>query len=118
MLYLPVRGKPKARPRVVDKHAYMPDDYMAFKGKVDSEMRIRGMIPREMVTGPLSLDAVFGTDGMWFQLRPVPGHVRAVHVQADVDNLLGGLMDALQDATVYEDDKQIVEVHGWIDRRE
>ncbi len=117
MLFLPIRGKPKARPRVVKGNTYMPANYTAFKEKISIEMLDRGLIPSIPHAGPLSLEAIFGTDGMWFQLRPVPGHERAKHMKADVDNLLGGLMDALQDATVLEDDKQIIEVHGWIDRR-
>ncbi len=118
MLYLPVRAKPKARPRVTVNGTFMPADYTQYKRLIDSELRIRGLIPRKQEEGPLSLEVIFGSEGMWFQLRPVSGHVRAMHVEADVDNLVGGLMDALQDATVFKDDKQVIEVHAWIDDRE
>jgi len=63
------------------------------------------------------LDVVFGTDYIDFQLYPMVDHVRPKHVRADLDNLAGGLMDALQDAETIKNDELIRELHIWIPKR-
>lgn len=116
MLYLPLRGAPKPRPRLGKGHTHNPAEYTAWKAEVVKELHAMRLTNQD-IAGALSLELVFGTDGMWVQLRPIKGFERAKHVQADVDNLSGGIMDAMTDANVYGDDAQVVELHTWIDRR-
>ena len=118
MLYLPVRGKPKARPRVgVGNKPFMPPKYMAWKQELAAELERLGLTSLQL-SNSMSLDVVFGTDGMWIQLRELRDFKRAKHVRADIDNLIGGLMDGMQDAGVIENDDLIVETHGWIQPRQ
>jgi len=118
MLWLPVRGKPKARPRVgVNNKPFMPAKYMAWKEELGHELQRHGLTDLQL-DNSMSLEVVFGTEGMWIQLRPVPEFTRPKHVRADIDNLIGGLMDGLQDAGVIANDDKIVEVHGWLQRRQ
>ena len=118
MLYLPIRGKPKARPRVgVNNRPFMPKKYMAWKEQLGDELRRQGLSSLEL-SNSMSLEVVFGTDAMWIQLRELKNFQRAKHVTADIDNLMGGLMDGLQDAGVIADDRLIVESHGWIQDRQ
>jgi len=67
---------------------------------------------------PLRLEAGFGTDYIDFQLFPLDAdHQRPKWVTADIDNLVGGFMDALQDHGLIANDKLIVEAELWIPTR-
>ena len=117
MLWLPIRGKPKARPRVgVNNKPFMPPKYMAWKKELAAELELQGLASLHL-SNSMSLEVIFATEGMWVQLREIKNFQRATHVRADVDNLIGGLMDGLQDAGVIENDELIVEVHGWLEQR-
>jgi len=95
----------------------MPAKYMAWKEQLGNELRRLGLSSLEL-SNSMSLEVVFGSDAMWVQLRELKDFRRAKHVTADIDNLMGGLMDGLQDAGVIADDKFIVESHGWIQNRQ
>ena len=106
---LPIRGMPKARPvfNTKTKNVYMPADYEAWKSRVQEQLAIQGVKAHNLDV-PMRLEAMFGTDYIEFQLFPEPWHQRAKHVKADIDNLSGGLMDALEQGNIIDNDKLII----------
>lgn len=115
MLRLPLRGKPKPRPRVTKRGTYNDPEYTKWKYRIADELKTLGVT--NQIIAPVRLDAMFGTDYIDFQLYPLVDHVRPKHVRADVDNLAGGLMDALQDAGTITNDELVRELHIWIPER-
>ncbi len=115
MLRLNVRGKPKPRPRADKGQVHNPPDYTAWKHEVAHELAALNI--QNQIAVPVRLDVVFGTDYIDFQLYPMVDHVRSKHVRADLDNLAGGLMDALQDAGTIKNDELVRELHIWIPKR-
>lgn len=111
MIRIPLRGKPKPRPRVTSNGTYMPPDYMEWKKSVFDELLAQGLPQAGKIEGNLKLIVRFGSDFMDLQLFKLD-EVRAKHVRADVDNLVGGIMDALQDAGIIVNDAQIVAVEA------
>ena len=104
---LPMRGMPKKRPQVTKNGTFMPKKYTDWKHEVSDALVDQGIFS-PYFQEPMSLKAVFGEDYIEFQLFPMPGHHRAKHVTADIDNLAGGLMDALEQGQVIENDKLII----------
>ena len=120
LLRIPMRGKPKPRPkfdsRGVSGRTYNPDEYTTWKELISVELSRMGLHPQYLDV-PVRLEAGFGTDYIDFQLFPLAPHRRPKHVTADIDNLAGGLMDALQDHGLIANDKLIVEAELWIPNR-
>jgi Holliday junction resolvase RusA-like endonuclease len=112
---LPIIGMPKARPKFnsVTRQVYMPEDYTQWKHGVSDALVDQG-IHAPYHEDPMKLKAVFGEDYIEFQLFPVEGHRRAKHVTADIDNLAGGLMDALEQGQVIKNDKLIVRLDARV----
>lgn len=114
-LWIPVRAVPKERPQVGSKGAYYSDRYVEFRRSVGMALATT----RTLASGidfPVSLECSFGSDGFHMQLRRIvswqSGEVRRpTHVRGDIDNMMGGVMDALQDHGVLADDKWILETH-------
>lgn len=109
MIRIPMRAVPKARPRVTKRGTFMPKEYVQWKkdfGKVLAVLRV----PADSYEGNLALEIIFDTDEMWVQLVPIndvkPKHLRRI----DIDNAIGAVMDAFQEANVIADDKQIVQL--------
>ena len=90
---IPMRGKPKQRPRVAGKRAYMTKEYTAWK--LDLKNRLLAKRARR-VKGAVELDIQFMFRG---------GRI------GDIDNLAGGVMDAAN-GILYRDDKQVVELRA------
>ena len=110
-----MRGMPKKRPVVTKNGTYMPKDYTDWKQQIAEELgAMSNLLDIEM---PVALEVVFGEDYIEFQLFPMEGHQRAKHVTADIDNLVGGLMDALEQGGVIANDKQIVRIKAWVASR-
>lgn len=69
------------------------------------------------IDGPVALIARFMSDSIELAIQPLHGR-RAKYVRGDVDNLVGGLMDALQSYRLegqeipglIENDRQVVEI--------
>ena len=77
----------------------------------------KGLTRGAPLTMPLRLDVNFGKDFTEWQLYPVPFE-RPTGIRGDLDNLLGGFMETLQDAGVIENDSQIIQVRSqlWRDQ--
>ena len=109
-LSLPWKGKPKPRPRVTQggQHTYMDKDYVEWKENVGEVVAAAGV---GVLSGPLSLMVKFYKDRVELMLSEgAPPR----HGQGDIDNLLGGLMDALQDAGCYKNAIQIARIQAEI----
>lgn len=105
-IFIPLRAKSKPRPRVTIKGTYMPPSYMDWRkdfGKLVRALRI----PK--FDGNVKLALIFETDGVWVKVEPIDNE-RPKHVRADIDNLIGGVMEVLQDTQVVTDDRNVVQV--------
>jgi Holliday junction resolvase RusA-like endonuclease len=110
-LTIPIAGKVKPRPRVTKNGTFMPKPYVDWKKEVVTYLQSQPSV--KTLQGPVSLLVKFLPDKIEMMIAesPVDRHGRG-----DIDNLLGGLMDALQDAEVYKNDSQIQRVMVEIDR--
>ena len=115
---IPWRGKPKPRPRFTsdtEHKAYNPDDYMAWKENIAELMLVKGL---PSAHGKVRLDLLFRSENVNVRVIPIIGdRQRAKYVMADIDNLSGGIMDALQDAGTIGNDRNVLELHATIDKR-
>lgn len=109
-LTLPWKGKPKPRPRVTQggQHTYMDKEYTDWKDDVGQLVGVSGLA---VLSGPLSLVVKFYKDRVEVMMSE---GAPARHGQGDIDNLLGGLMDALQDAGCFKNDIQVARVQAEI----
>ena len=115
-IWVPVRAIPKERPQVGKHGAYYTPRYKQFRKDVTDALFEQGVKAKE-IDFPISIELMFRTDGFYLQLRPLHSNVRdtvfarPTHVRGDVDNLAGGVMDALQDGSFLTDDKWVLEAH-------
>ena len=106
---IPYPAKPKARPRVTTaydgtSHTYMPATYTEWKENVANVIRLYG----KNLSGKVITSMVFHPTH--FTLR-VQETEKQRFGRADLDNLVGGVMDAMQDSGVIRDDHDVV----WIE---
>ena len=110
---------PKARPNVnfTQGIVYMPKEYEDWRQTMLSELVAQGLTRGAALTMPLRLDVNFGKDFTEWQVYPAPFE-RPAGIRGDLDNLLGGFMETLQDAGVIENDSQFVQVRSqlWRDQ--
>ena len=90
---IPMRGRPKVRPRVASKRAYMPKYYTDWKLALKSKLIAKRAKPMK---GDVSLD---------IQFMFKDGRI------GDIDNLAGGVMDAAN-GVLYIDDAQVAELRA------
>jgi Holliday junction resolvase RusA-like endonuclease len=102
--FVPVRGKPKARPRVTKNGTFMPADYRKWRDEFAVEL---ARLKPPAYQGPVALRLDFQTDGVRIHMDAFDG-VRPKHVRADLDNLVGAVMEVLEDAGVVGNDRQIM----------
>lgn len=109
---VPGRPVPMARPRVVHNHAYTPKRCSDYQDEV-SAAAILAMHGRKMLTGAVVCRCVF-----YFEPPKSTPKKRIADMlgagytmKIDTDNLLKSVTDAIS-GIVYEDDKQIVIIHG------
>lgn len=105
MIRIPYPAKPKARPRVTSRGTYMPKAYTEWKKAVGMIMALR-MKP---LTGRVQVSMVFHSDHFTISVNKTE---KERHGRADLDNLIGGVLDALVDAGVIEDDRDVVWLEG------
>ena len=61
-------------------------------------------------SGPVELHVGFHTDGVQIVLMELDDAVRPKHVQGDLDNLIGFVLEVAEDIGVVKNDKQIVRI--------
>jgi Holliday junction resolvase RusA-like endonuclease len=109
---LPWTGKPKARPRVTKNGTFMPKDYQEWKKQVIEFLQATQYTGT--ITDPFMIDLLFGSETVEITITELSGFKRAKYVRADLDNLIGGVLDALQDAEIIKNDSQAVSVRADI----
>ena len=106
--YVKKRARPKARPRVTKMgNTYMPPEYMAAREEFG--WLWKALNPPSF-GGLLELHLGFHTDGVQIVLIEVEEGARPKHVRADIDNLVGFVMEVAEDIGVVGNDRQIVKV--------
>lgn len=103
---IPWGGKPKARPRVTTNGTYMPKPYRDWKQTITEYLQVSRISRME---GPVCLAVTFTPTQMIVAIEPSQV---ARYGNADLDNLVGGLMDVLQDAGVIGNDRSVVAIHA------
>ena len=112
---VPWPAKPKARPRVTGSQAYMPSDYRKWKARVADFIALSR---DEVVEGKCRVEMVFREKDVAIRVVPViEDWRRAKGVRGDIDNLVGGMLDAMQDSGMIDDDRNVIEVHALIQKR-
>jgi Holliday junction resolvase RusA-like endonuclease len=107
---VPLRGMPKARPRTNTKtgEVYMPADYQAWRA--DFGMLLKSEIVKarseHKFIGPVEVYLSFYPHGVRIQVMDSMT-VRRKHVRGDIDNLVGGVMEVLEDTQVVTNDSMI-----------
>lgn len=84
---IPVGPMAKARPRITRRGTYMPDHYTAWRRAFTAHCLDQG-VPD--VVGPFAIGVIFQTKNG--RMRP------------DLDNAIGAVLDALQDAGIIAND--------------
>ena len=97
---VPIRPKPKARPRF-HGHAYTPTDTLQYERAIRDFVSLQNPV---LVTGAVSLNVIF----MYKRPKRASGEKTG---RPDIDNLVKGCMDALNGVT-WVDDAQIVRLHA------
>lgn len=106
--YVKLRGRPKGRPRVTKNgHTYMPKEYMAWREEFG--WLVKSQKPPSF-SGSVELHLGFHTDGVQIVIIELDDATRPKYVQADLDNLVGGVMEVLEDVQVLTNDKQVVRI--------
>jgi Holliday junction resolvase RusA-like endonuclease len=104
----PAMAKP--RPRGTGNQFYMPPDYMAWKENIAQEILL--LCGRTHFEGPIHVAIVIGKDS--FTVKIEESH-RTRHGRADLDNLVGGVLDSIQDGGLIDNDRNVTEVEAWYD---
>ena len=113
---LPWRTIPKPRPRVTRYGTHMPQEYTDWKGNVADFLFASRMDAG--LEGPVICKFEFDTDTTGVSVIPLrQAYPRPLHVKGDIDNLSGGVMDALEDGGVFTNDKQVVKLEAVIIQR-
>jgi len=107
MIRIPLTGKSKPRPAVSNKRAYMPKEYMEWKVAVGQALK-ELKVPADEYEGAVALEVIFGRYDMWVQVVPVNDTKPKGLKRNDIDNLVGGVMDALENYGIYKNDAQVV----------
>lgn len=111
---IPWRGIPKPRPQVTENGVYNPAHYTEWKDNIKELLSHH----RVAFEGPVSLDLLFTEKSVHVRVIPVVENFqRDKWVKGDLDNLAGGVMDALQDAGLIDNDRDVVQLHAGIKNR-
>jgi Holliday junction resolvase RusA-like endonuclease len=116
---VPLRGMPKARPRTRGSQAYMPPEYQQWRKDFGTLLKseiTRGDYERSFI-GPVEVYLSFYPHGVRIQVMDSMT-VRRKHVRGDIDNLIGGVMEVLEDTQVVTNDSMIHRVVATVAKHE
>jgi len=99
---------PAARPRVVGGHAYTPARYESWKQEASWRLHTQTSARYD---GPVSVTVVVRRDRVEIELDET-ADTRPKGLRGDLDNYVKGVLDALQDAGIIRDDRQVHELHA------
>lgn len=113
-IVIPWPGKPKARPRVTSNGTFMPPEYMEWKQNIVDLLAY----DKRIVEGYCHLEMEFTKLEVFVRVIPITyDYQRDKGVRGDLDNLVGGVMDALQDAGLIDNDERVVGIDASIRNR-
>ena len=107
MMKIPMKAVSKARPRVTHKGTYMDLEYVEAKAEFATHLAAL-RIPRKDYDGPVACEIVFGANEFWMQLVPIRATKPKGLRRNDIDNLVGFVLDASQDAHLIKNDSQVM----------
>jgi Holliday junction resolvase RusA-like endonuclease len=98
----------KARPNFDSrtKRAYMPKEYMEWKESVADFIKLQ-RVPS--LSGAVGMDISFRKSG--FVVVASETQLKR-YGRSDIDNLMGGVMDAVQDGGGYKNDSQVAGIRA------
>ena len=97
-----------ARPRVVGGRAYMPKGYMKWREDFGTllKVEIARVRSQRRIIGPVEVYLSFYGHGVRIQIIEV-ATVRRKHVRGDIDNMIGAVMEVLEDIEVVTNDSKV-----------
>ncbi len=104
---IPIRGKSKQRPRMGRNGVYMNQEYT--KWKKDFKTLYGLFSSQEIHSGSVSVDVIFQFIIPKSYSKKKRDNLDHTKISQDIDNLTGGVMDALN-GVAYKDDKQVVDL--------
>ena len=81
----------------------MPSEYMEWRENVAQVLALQGV----KLEGRVKLTVVFGKQQIWMTVSETD---MTRHGRADIDNLTGALMEALEDSGVIANDRDVVTI--------
>ena len=103
-------AKAKPRPRGKGKVFYNPPDYMEWKADIALEAALK--YAKTKFEGPVAIKISFRPTTFTVEIRQTN---RPRFGRSDLDNLAGGVLDALQDAGVIDNDRNVTDLEVWFD---
>ena len=110
---VPLGGKPKSRPRVTRNGTFMDRKYMEWRKTFGALLTMGAGKAPSFGDKPVELRLVFGTDHVSIAIMEMPTGKRPKHVRADLDNLVGAVMEVLEDQGVIVNDRQVVKLTAY-----
>lgn len=96
----------------------MPKDYTQWKSNVVEYLDLMASTSNSHFDGPVEINCTFYEEGALVSISAVEEeYQRAKHVRGDIDNLVGGIMDALQESTLIDNDSQVVRITAKVVNR-
>jgi Holliday junction resolvase RusA-like endonuclease len=116
---VPLRGMPKARPRVTIKGTFMPPEYAEWRKDFGTLLKsaLNKAKGEHKFIGPVEVYLSFYPHGVRIQVMDSMT-VRRKHVRGDIDNLVGGVMEVLEDIKVVTNDSMIHRVVATVAEHE
>ena len=115
MILIPGHVVPKARPRFNRNtgRAYTDPKYRDYLEMAAQVIAIEHK--GDPLEGPLDVIAIFNADGVTVQYGPSAGRQEWTARRADIDNLAGATLDALQQGGAIKNDKDVVSLFAWVE---
>ncbi len=94
----------------------MPPKYREWKKAIAEYVKVQH--PRKQLVRPLRMVIHFRSEETFVELTEFDTDFkRAKYVTGDIDNMLGGVLDALEDSGLIANDKQVVHVVAVVGER-
>jgi Holliday junction resolvase RusA-like endonuclease len=102
---IPIRPRPKGRPRFARGRAYTPKETVEFEAAIGAAWQASG---GPCFDGPVEVHTTFTKESVTVTIRSVDGKSS---LRGDVDNYLKGVMDGLN-KVAFDDDRQVLRVEA------
>ena len=99
--------KPYTRARTRGNHVYLPSDYREWRQQASAQLREQGT---PLGSVPVAVGTIVYADRIIVTVEPVD-LIRPKGVRGDLDNYNKAVCDALADANIFDNDRQVVMSH-------